>query len=216
MKLSIAEAATVLGRSQRQVRYLIQTGRLAAKKRQGRWSIDSADLPLSDAERQALVERSQVARDAFEQGLEPLVKAARTAPEKPAGEAADAKRGYSVTDLRAFQAGAEIYRDVRRQLSPEDPAAGQLFEALALLTRGCHCYHPKEKASRFSEARELAATAVASLLLFGDEQADGRSKLARRIEQELIPKVAGLVASYEKRSRHGRFDRFGSAASRSR
>ncbi len=216
MKLSIAETATVLGKSERQVRYLIRTGRLAAKKQKGRWKIESADLPLSDAERQALVERSQTARDAFEKGLEPLVKAARPAEEKAKSDADAAKRAYSVVDLFAFQAGEAIYRDLTSEISAEEPAARQLFEALALLTRGCHCYHPKEKASRFSEARELAATAVAGLLLQGGEKAEGRRAFAQRIEQELIPKVAGLVASYEKRSRHGRFDRFGSAVSRSR
>lgn len=215
MKLSIAETATVLGKSQRQIRYLIKTGDLCATKEGPRWRIDGADLPISDADRQALAERAQVARGAFEKGLEPVVKAALSAPGDSAARE-ETKRSYSVTDLRAFQAGEAIYREVRRDLGPEEPAVAYLFEALALLSRGCHCFHPKEKAGRFTEARELAATAVAALFLHdGDEDARRRS-LAQRIEQEMIPKVAGLVASYEKRSRQGRFDRFGSAAARSR
>ncbi len=220
MKLSIAETATVLGKSERQIRYLIKTGSLRASKEGKRWRIDSADLPISDAERQALVERSQVARTAFEKGLEPVVKAALSAPsDAPAADASAAeetKRSYSVTDLRAFQAGEAIYREVRRDLGPEEPAARHLFEALSLLSRGCHCYHPKEKAGRFTEAREQAATAVVALLLYEDEASTERRGFAQRIEQEMIPKVAGLVASYEKRSRQGRFDRFGSAAGRAR
>ncbi len=211
MKLSIAETATVLGKSQRQIRYMIKTGELRAAKAGQRWRIDSADLPISEAERQALVERSQVARSAFEKGLEPVVKAALSAPgDAVAGE--ERKRSYSVTDLRAFQAGEEIYREARRDLGTEEPAVLHLFEALSLLSRGCHCFHPKEKAGRFTEARELAATAVAALLLHDGGEEGRRRSLAQRIEQEMIPKVAGLVASYEKRSRQGRFDRFGSAA----
>jgi hypothetical protein len=53
MQLSLADAAIALGRSQRQIRYLIQTGGLAARKEGGRWVIDSADLPLSAGQRQA-------------------------------------------------------------------------------------------------------------------------------------------------------------------
>ena len=215
MKLSIAEAATVLGKSQRQIRYLIKTAGLRATKEGSRWRIDSGDLPISDADRQALAERSQVAREAFEKGLEPVVKAALSARgDAPADE--EKKRSYSVTDLRAFQAGEAIYREARRDLGPEEPAVRHLFDALSLLSRGCHCYHPKEKAGRFIEARELAATAVAALLLHEGEATSERRSFAQRIEQEMIPKVAGLVASYEKRSRQGRFDRFGSAAARSR
>ncbi len=233
MKLSIAEAAAVLGKSERQVRYQIKTGELRAAKEGQRWRIDGADLPLSAAERQALVERSQVARRAFEKGLEPVVKAALSSPAgaaagKESGDPAaggrsgggaggeETKRAYSVRDLRAFQAGEAIYREARRDLGAEEPAVRQLFEALSLLSRGCHCYHPKDKAGRFTEARELAATAVAALLLHEAEEDAVRRGLAQRIEQEMIPKVAGLVASYEKRGRRGRFERFGSAAGRSR
>ncbi len=212
MKLSIAETATLLGKSERQVRYLIKTRRLEAAKEGSRWRIDSADLPLSDAQRQALAERSQVARQAFEKGLEPVAKAALPSPSGGAGSE-ETKRSYSVTDLFAFQAGEVIYREVTGELGRDEPAARQLFETLSLLSRGCHSYHPRDKASRFNEARELAATAVAELLLHDGGEAEARRAWAQRIEQELIPKLAGLVASHEKRSRKSRFDRFGSAVS---
>ncbi len=209
MKLSLAEAATVLGKTERQVRYLIKTGRLPAEKEGRRWWIESADLPLSERQRQALGERHRAAREAFDKGLEPIAKAA-----EPAAKKHEKKRGYSVTDLVAFSTGEEIYRQVSRQLGADDPAPGHLFAALALVARGCHCYHPADKAGRFTEARELAATAVAELLLHSEPEDAPRRALAERIEQELIPKLAGLVASHEKRSRRGRFDRFASAAAR--
>lgn len=200
MKLALSEAATLLGKSPRQVRYLIKTGRLEAEKDGGQWQIDSSALTLSDDQRQALEARSQAAREAFEKGLEPATKAA--------GE----KAGYSVTDMTAFQAGQSIYTELRGLANSDEAAVRHLFTALASLTRGCHCFHPADKARRFTEARESAADAVTELLLHGDEEQ--RRDLARRVEQELIPKLAGLVASQEKRSRRHRFDRFGSSSQR--
>jgi len=91
VKLSITEAATLLGKSHRQIRYLIRTGRLPAAKVGSRWRIESATLPLSDAERQELAQRSELARKAFEHALQPAIKAAR--PE--AGEAADRQPGVA-------------------------------------------------------------------------------------------------------------------------
>lgn len=198
MKLSLAEAATVLGKSRRQLRYLIQTERLPATKAGGRWQIDSSDLPLTAAQRKALATRLKAARQAIDQGLLPAAKAAVEEP----------RRQYSVTDLGAFQSGEEIYREAVRQLGRDDPGSIQLAQALVLVSRGCHTFQPADKASRFLEARDAAATAVAELLLADDDRGDRRRQLADRIEQELIPKIAGLVAVHEKRSRRSRFERF--------
>jgi hypothetical protein len=200
MKLSLSEAATALGKSERQLRYLIKTGRLSASKEGGRWSIDSDDLPLTEAQRAAIAAKVDTARAAFEKGLEPA--------EKATGDAE--KRYYSVTDLQAFQSGEAIYRGLKAELGLEDVACRHLFDALALLTRGCHAFQPVEKAARFTEAREAAADAAAHLLLHGDAPDEQRRGYAQRIEQELIPKIGSLVVTQEKRSRQGRFDRFGS------
>ena len=203
MKLSISEAATVLGKSQRQVRYLISQKRLKAAKVGGRWRIESADLPLTETQREALTERLKKARLAFEKGLEPAAKALKGDKQR---------RQFSVRDLGAFQRGEEIYRQAIQSLGPDEPGCGHLLQALTLLTRGCHTFHPAEKASRFLEAREAAATAVAALLLASDPDDELRRDIAERIEQELIPKLTGLIAMHEKRSRRSRFDRFASAS----
>ena len=57
MELSLSEVATVLGKSERQVRYLIKTERLKASKQGGRWSIHSEDLPLTAEQREILSKR---------------------------------------------------------------------------------------------------------------------------------------------------------------
>jgi len=203
MKLSLSEAATVLGKSQRQVRYLISQKRLKAAKEGGRWRIESADLPLTEPQREALSERLGKARQAFEKGLEPAAKSVADEPDR---------RHFSVRDLGAFQKGEAIYREASPPLGQDDPGCQHLLRALTLLTRGCHTFHPAEKASRFLEAREAAATAVAVLFLATDPDNELRRKVAERIEQELIPKLTGLIAMHEKRSRRSRFDRFAASS----
>lgn len=202
MKLSISEAATVLGKSQRQVRYLISQKRLKAAKVGGRWRIESADLPLTETQREALADRLEKARVAFEKGLAPAGKTV---------EGDKDRRHFSVRDLGAFQRGEEIYRQAIEPFGEDEPGCRHLLRALSLLTRGCHTFHPADKASRFLEAREAAATAVAALFLASGPEDDLRRGVAERIEQELIPKLTGLIAMHEKRSRRSRFERFAAA-----
>jgi hypothetical protein len=53
MKLSLSEASTALGKSERQVRYLIKSGHLRAGKEENQWRIDSAVPPLTEPQRRA-------------------------------------------------------------------------------------------------------------------------------------------------------------------
>lgn len=97
MKFSIAEAATRLGKSERQVRILIQKGRLTATKADGKWTIDEGDLPVSPAATQAAEVRAEVARDALERAVAPATRG----------------KFFSVTDLLAYRTGVELCRAVR-------------------------------------------------------------------------------------------------------
>ncbi len=45
MDLLLSEAARLLDKSESQVRYMIKSGRLAARKVDGRWRIRREDLP---------------------------------------------------------------------------------------------------------------------------------------------------------------------------
>ncbi len=204
MNLSLNDAAVVLGKSQRQIRYLIKTGRLNAVKESGRWRIDSESLPLSDSQRAAFGARLETAREAMTTALEPTAKAL---------DAKGSKRRYSVTNLTTFQAGEQLYRALRAQLGPDDPSCRLVYEAMTLVTRGCHCFHAQDKIERFASARDSLASAVAELLLHSEEDQGARRKLAERLEQELVPKLAGLIASHEKKNRRSRFDQFGSSRS---
>lgn len=103
MELSLNEAARLLGKSDRQVRYLIRSGKLQARKADGRWIIRREDLPLSEG--QVKAERQKAER------------ASRLAAEilRPDAERAGARKSFSVQETRAFEEGGPLYRDLRAQ-----------------------------------------------------------------------------------------------------
>ena len=189
-QLSLSEVATVLGKSERQVRYMIKTERLKAKKVGGRWMVESSDLPLSKAQREALDRRVETARAAFEKGIAPSRRAAEQGK----------KRYYSVKDLDAFTIGLELYRETCKALGAEGSATSHLLLCLQELTIGCHVFHPADKAAHFASSRKEATTALVHLLI-ADGEGEPPSKLADRLEQELIPKVSSLIAGQERRRR---------------
>lgn len=127
MKLSLAEVATVLGKSERQVRYMIRLGRLRSEKADGKWTIEEADLPLTAKQRGAMAGRVDTARAAFERAVAPAEKASSPAR----------GRVYSVTRLMAFQQGESLYREVRRTLGATAATdllfavVGEINEAMA-------------------------------------------------------------------------------------
>ncbi len=69
MQLTLEQTATSLGKSKRQVLYMIQTGRLAAQKVAGRWSIESDRLPRSEAQQRTDERKQRQLRAAVEEAL---------------------------------------------------------------------------------------------------------------------------------------------------
>lgn len=193
MKLSLPEVANLLGKSERQVRYMIKQDRLRAEKHDGKWTVDEADLPLSAQQRKAMATRVDVARTSFERAVAPA--------EKVVGP----RRGrvYSVTRLAAFQLGESLYRDIRRALG-ETATTELLFSAVGEITHGCHSFQPEDKSRHFGAARRFASTALTHLLLDGEEPCPRRRAFAERLEGELLPRISGLLAIVERRARRSR------------
>ena len=187
MELSLSEAARLLGKSERQVRYLIRSGGLPAKKADGRWRIQRADLPLSEGQQRA----AQVkAERAVEIALEVLQPAADSGGER--------RRRYSVEELRAYREGAPLYRDFLSAAGAAHPAVEFLREALMLLACGCHEFQGREKAAFYSRAREQASRAVMALLLDG---AETYREIVARCETAVLPALGGLIRQAEQRGR---------------
>ena len=123
MMLTLHQAGDALGKTPRQIRYLIEQGGLKAAKREGRWMIDSEDLPLSEGQRAALQRRETLLRETVEEGL--------GLDQEPKGRGK--RPTYSILDLKAFQYALPIHADTAQTLGPEHPAVQRLRVRRVLL-----------------------------------------------------------------------------------
>ncbi len=179
MKLSLSQAAERLGKTRRQIRYMIQQGRLDARKEGGRWVVDSERLPLSDEQQQSRARQADRLRDAVEEALEPR----RTGR-------------YSLRDLKAITVGLPLYRRCRQLLGEDAAATRELRVGLEQLAIGYHRYGWSEKRDAYRTAKDAASRAAMAILL-SEEQA--AAELVDEIEQELMPAISGILRRAEKR-----------------
>jgi hypothetical protein len=77
MQLTLEQAATRLGKSKRQVLYMIQQGHVPAQKLAGRWWIESHHLPLSDGQQHSYDRKQRQLRAAVEEALDIAPEAVR-------------------------------------------------------------------------------------------------------------------------------------------
>ena len=182
MDLSLTDAARALGKTPRQVRYMLKTGALAGHKADnGRWVIRDQDLPLSEGQRRARARKAGELDRAVQQALGPHLDSR-------------ARGSFSMADMAAFHAGVPLYRTALSTLNAEHPALSALRQAIVAVGRGCHRFHAREKYQAYCESRELAATAVALLLL---DDATEAHPIAKDIEQNVLPAIVGLIRRYE-------------------
>lgn len=185
MQLSLEQAATKLGKSTRQVRYLIQKGELTAQKIAGRWWIESENLPLSETKRRSEARKQRQLRAAVEQVLD-----IEPESERP--------RRYSVRDLKAFQIALPLHRQAATVFGADHAATHCLKRVLEQLTQGCHRYDRSDKAEAYRAARDEASLAVCELVLTDSEHAD---PIIQAIEQDLMAAMAGLMRRVDRRKR---------------
>ena len=181
MKLTLQQAADALGKSRRQVRYLIEHGELRATKVGRQWRIDSDDLPRTPGQEQARERKQEKLRDAVEEALE-LPR--------------ERRRRYSVKDLRAFQIAAAAHQGAAERFGPDHATSVALHETLELLARGCHRFRHADKAAAYAQARDAASRAACELALLSDPQA---STLLEQVEQQLMAALAGLLRRMERK-----------------
>jgi len=172
MELTLQQAATALGKTRRQVQYLIQQGHLAARKVGGRWYVDSAALGDDPQVAQRSQYREARLRDAVNDALSP----------------GPAQRRYSLTDLKAFQILLPFYRRLQQTGGAEHPATCHLKSALEHLAQGCHRFGRAEKAASYQAARDAVSLAVLELVLD-----PGLQEAAADLEDAFMGAVAGLL-----------------------
>jgi hypothetical protein len=186
MLITLADAATRLKRSVRQVRYLVTKAELPATKVGGVWMIDEAHLPLSEAAVRSQGEKAAALQHAVDEALAPHVRPASA---------------YSVTSIRAFTELVALHRAARGMLLATHPALAALQQAALALSRGVHSFRGRAKAEAFEQARLGCADAVA-LLHLGEE--GPALTLAGRIEAQVLPGIGGLVRRSASRGARGR------------
>ena len=86
MQLSIQQTASILGKTRRQLLYMIEQGKLPAKKVGGRWVVERDDLRLDPEQQQRASQKEARFKDVIEEAL---------APGK--------ERRYTLRDLKAVQ-----------------------------------------------------------------------------------------------------------------
>ena len=188
MNLSVREAATLLGRSPRTVRAQLARGELAGVKQGGRWKIPRRNLPMTEAQREAL----QTKADSLRQAMEDVL------PSRLA--TTHGQRSRSLIDLDAFRRGAELLNDIRSRagaaLSPEDQqrVSMRLEEALLALAEAVQQFDRDVKRAALHRARAGLAQ-VTALLLLAKPMPLNPPVLGwvAMLESEVLPAVAGFA-----------------------
>ena len=221
MEISIKDAAELLGKSERTVRHMAQTGRLPARRIGARWLINRDDLLArkaagttddadADADADAEFETAELETDDDSSVDE-------HAPRNPSRQGATVNwqtSGYeralppgvitSVRELPSFHVATELLAelgDLRREVKDTSTlreAEGHLREFVALLANGCHAdLHTRR--DRFREAQSRACSALTDVIHFnvGRSEPD-LAPLAERLERDLIGSLRLLLGETQR------------------
>ena len=145
MKLTVREAALLMGRKPRTVRAQLARGELPGRKRGGVWRLESRTLPLTEAQRAALQCKAERVRQVVDEAL----------PSRMA--AAAGQRSPSIADLDAFRRGQEVLTEMRAASRALDEATRQraatmVEKALLAFAEGVARYHAQAPGSCSSTA----------------------------------------------------------------
>jgi excisionase family DNA binding protein len=183
MDLTLREAAALLSRSERTLRAQLSRGELRGRKSGRIWLLRSEDLPLTDSSRRELARRADLAHEAVEDSLPGRVRSAR--------------QRRRVTEVDAFRLGRRFLEELRSsEVSESTP---RIFESgLRELVVALQEFDPGLSQTALRRVRRRWSETLARLLLVGDAAPDGE-RLATTLEQELLPRLGGLLRWAERR-----------------
>ncbi len=187
MDLTLREAAALLGRPERTLRAWVSRGEIQGVKRDGRWLIPRANLPLTDEQRARLQARAQAVREAVEEALP-----SRTAD-------SPSTRVRSIIDTESFRSGQALLQKIEGSHSPgAEDAARCMREALLELAESIHHWDLPVKLAALHRCRAHFARAAGHLMLaHGLPLKAPVSDWVGRIEGEMVPEVAALTRRAE-------------------
>jgi len=218
MEISIKDAAELLGKSERTVRHMAQTGRLPARRIGSRWLINQDDLIARKA--------AGVGNDSDDDlsDLDDTADAGPLAaeldddtsddesPRRPSRQHVTVNFSHalppgvvtSVRELDSFHIATDILTELGelRRTVKDAPllrdAETHLREFLQLLADGCHAdLHTRR--DRFREAQSRACAALTDLIHFNVKHAEpDLGPLGERLERELIGSLRVLLGETQR------------------
>lgn len=217
MEISIKDAADLLGKSERTVRHMAQTGRLPARRVGSRWLIDRDDLMSGKysgqdgddaaAEAAETAEAEAPATDVQEDSFDDADEAS-TSAERPRlrFDRALPPGTPSVRALDSFHIAADLLAelgDLRRDLRDAShlrDAEQNLRGFIQALADGIHA-DLGDQPERFRAARTQVCAALTDLIHFNvTHDKPDLTPLVDRIEHELLGSLQVLIGTADERS----------------
>ena len=228
MDVGIDEAARLIGRSSRVVRYLIKTGKLKTRREGRKFLIATADLPLTEKARLELDKKYAAARKAVDAAIrrdgsplladEPSLAPLPALPEDPArGVGANLaqrdQRRYALSELDVTQHLLVMFRSLHDMSSmiaegERGRTLSHLHRGLRELSAGFYLFDASSRSVALNTARVEFAYALAELLMIRASLAttQGSDDLNRcldtwiyTLETHIMPAMAGLLRRTERR-----------------
>ena len=202
---TLAEAAKLVGRSERRVWSWLQEGKIKAEKSGKSWLIDAESL-LAFGRALGLKLKGDNGSSLPPPPL-PVTESRPKPGRKQTGH-------FTFRELGAYEAlRAPTVEALRFQADlppgPAKPVADRssqaLLEALEHLTIGYHAYHLQEKITHYRLARAAACAGASGLLIAGDLAEEPRKAvgLAERLEGDPLNALSGLIRAMERKNRRG-------------
>ncbi|MBN2054536.1 helix-turn-helix domain-containing protein [bacterium] len=199
MVLGVREIAVLIGRSERQVRNMLQHGIIKGRKRGKVWLARRVDVLQVFPELQdELMAKAEAIRSATEEVLERKVKKAAQRPFR------------SFRDLRIITTAVACHKALDNLISTTDDDSpfksllaiqNNLTEGITFLAVGYHEFHKAKKNEQYLRARETFSAAAAMLhILQIQNRYPDQSSLIDIIERDVIARIGALLKSTEIRS----------------
>lgn len=208
MEISIKDAAELLGKSERTVRHMAQTGRLPARRVGSRWLINRDDL-LSGKYNSADDAEAELAADTgSDEEAHEETDAAAAPPPRPRFrfDRALPPGTPSVRALDSFHIAADLLAELgalRHELKDAPllrEAEAHLRGFIQALADGCHA-DGLDQPERFRSARSQVCAALTDLIHFNVTRAEpDLTPLVDRIEHELLSSLQALIGAADQRS----------------
>lgn len=178
MQLSLKEAAQLIGRSERTLRGWFASGRIAARKVDGRWRVHRKDLPLTDAQRRQMGQRVDHLRDVVDAAL-------------PSRLGGGARRSLADDDL--FRAIVDLVA-AADACAIEPPLRAHLVASARALGAARYAFKRSEKVAALQAARAALGWFAADVLVNAQGRLEGPEvALVVLLEADVLRRLGGRL-----------------------